>query len=215
MKIKKYDQQNKMYILLGALVLCMVTGINGMNLVSRRPTKMGLAAQKKQKVANLVKLVQIYFMDDAWKNLNEDALKDLVDQYKECMKYIDLKNNEQDQIVFAQALSNALHIPIEDINVPYEQMLDFEYSIFGNKLISLIEDYLINDRWKTLAPQGQQSFLEEYKECERFIPISNENEAQTAFNQKLTAKGVSEMEKLSYYRAMGRFESSPLYKNSK
>lgn len=213
MEIKKYDQQNKMYMLLGLLVLCVVTGIDGMNLVSRKPTKMGLAAQKKQNVANLVKLVQLYFMDNAWKNLSEDTLKMLVDQYKECMKYIDLKNNEQDRITFGQALSSALNTPIENINVPYEQMTDFEYSIFGNKLISLIEDYLVNDRWKSLTPDYQQEILRIYKECQRFIDIDNEKEAEEAFDRQLAAKGLTEEEQVAYYEAMGRFESSPLYKN--
>ncbi len=226
MKIKKYDQKNKIYMLLGLSVLCVVAGINGMNLVPRTSTKMELAAQKKQNinlvqlvksqnVDNLVKLVQLYFMDDAWKNLSEEALKDLVNQYKECMKFIDLKNNEQDKVVFGEALSKALNIPLEDIDVPYAQMTDFELSIFGNQLISLIEDYLVNNRWKDFSLGYQQEILRIYKECLRFIDVDNEKEAEDAFNRQLAAKGLSEQDQIAYIEATGRFEDSDLYKNSK
>jgi hypothetical protein len=222
MKMKKYDQQSKTYTLLSLLVLFTGIEISGMNkaasFMQGRSTKMSIRFgkkqhidEKKQHIDKLVNLVKRYFMDDTWKNLSEKNLESLVDQYKECMKFIDLGNDEQDRVAFNKTLSDALNVPGKDIDIPYEQMKAFEYSIFGDKLIDLIETYLINDRWKNLNPDGRESILQTYSEYMRFIPMDTEKEAQAVFNQKLAEKGLNDMQILDYYRAIGRFEGSSLY----
>ena len=77
-------------------------------------------------IKKLLDITEQYLINDVWAILDQNALKNLVEQYKECVRFIDLDNQEDDRKAFHEALS-ARGVSESD-DTYYDAMIRFEES---------------------------------------------------------------------------------------